>query len=185
MKQETEAEWSTPHHDAIFGWMNRRFRTRMHDAFHPTAVSPSRGGATPVDRPRLCVPTPDARTVYASRGLMSRLVEHWKTLKHGTPGRRFYDFHRARVERRGRGWPAERVLTLALGVLLLLGGLAIGWLPGPGGFIGIIGAALLGSESRRVAKLLDRIELGLRGAWRFLRYRVFRRPQPEGRGPGD
>jgi hypothetical protein len=116
---------------------------------------------------------------------MGRLAKDWKTLRHGTPGRRFYDFHKARAERRGEGWPLERVLTCAVGIILLLGGLAIGWLPGPGGFIGVIGAALLGAESLRVAKLLDRAELKLRGAWRFLRHRVFRRPQPEGEGPRD
>jgi hypothetical protein len=113
---------------------------------------------------------------------MGRMARDWKTLKEGTPGRRFYDFHRARAARRGEGWPLERVLTLAVGIILLLGGLAIGWLPGPGGFIGIIGAALLGAESLRVAKFLDRMELKIRAAWRFLRHRVFRRPQP-GDGP--
>ena len=117
---------------------------------------------------------------------MGRLAKDWKTLKRGTPGRRFYDLHRARAERRGKGWPLERVLTFAVGIILLLGGLAIGWLPGPGGFIGIIGAALLGAESLRVARLFDRTELKLRAAWRFLRHRVFgRRPPAEAAGPPD
>jgi hypothetical protein len=76
-------------------------------------------------------------------------------------------------------------LTLAIGTILLLGGLAIGWLPGPGGFIGIIGAALLGAESLRVAKLMDRIELRVRDAWRFVRHRVLGRPSEEGGTSGD
>ena len=116
---------------------------------------------------------------------MGRLAKDWKTLKHGTPGRRFYDFHRARAQRRGDGWPLERVLTFGGGIVLLVGGLAIGWLPGPGGFVGVIGAALIAAESLRVAKLLDRVELKLRAAWRFLRDRVLRRPQTEGEGPPD
>ena len=42
-------------------------------------------------------------------------------------------------------------------------GLAIGWLPGPGGFLAILGLALLGTELRPLARLLDRCELFVRG----------------------
>jgi hypothetical protein len=73
---------------------------------------------------------------------MTAIAKDWRTLRYGTPGRRFYDFHHARGERRGEGWPLERILMLAVGTILLLGGLAIGWLPGPGGFVGIIGAVV-------------------------------------------
>jgi len=111
---------------------------------------------------------------------MTAIAKDWRTLRYGTPGRRFYDFHHARSERRGEGWPLERILTLAVGIVVLLGGLAIGWLPGPGGFVGIIGAALLGAESLRVAKLMDRLELRLRDAWRFVRHRVLGRLSEEG-----
>jgi hypothetical protein len=77
------------------------------------------------------------------------------------------DFHQARCKRRAGGWPLERVLTLVIGTVLLLGGLAIGWLPGPGGFIAVFGAALLGVEWLRVAMFLDRCETY---AWSFLRF---------------
>jgi hypothetical protein len=98
--------------------------------------------------------------------------EDWKRLVHGRPGRRFLDFHQARCKRRAGGWPLERILTLVIGTLLLVGGLAIGWLPGPGGFIGIFGAALLGVEWLRVARLLDRCEMILWDAFRFARRRL-------------
>jgi len=104
--------------------------------------------------------------------MASALTRDWKQLRHGKPGTRFVDFYRARAERRSDGWPLERILTVVLGVILLVGGLAIGWLPGPGGFVAVIGAALLGAESRRIAKLLDRIEARLREVWRSLRRRL-------------
>jgi hypothetical protein len=116
---------------------------------------------------------------------MTAIAKDWRTLRDGTPGRRFYDFHHARNERRGEGWALERIVTLVLGTVLLLGGLAIGWLPGPGGVIGVLGAALLGAESLRVAKLMDRIELRLRDAWRFVKHRVLGRPSTEGPRSGD
>jgi hypothetical protein len=103
--------------------------------------------------------------------------EDWKRLVHGRPGRRFLDFHQARCKRRAGGWPLERVLTLVVGTLLLVGGLAIGWLPGPGGFIGIFGAALLGVEWLRIARLLDRCEMLVWDGVRFVRRRLGARRQ--------
>jgi hypothetical protein len=96
------------------------------------------------------------------------LSEDWSRIWRGKPGRRFVDFHQARCRRRAGGWPLERVVTLVLGTLLTAGGLAIGWLPGPGGFLAILGAALLGVEWLRVAQLLDRCERGLWAGWRYL-----------------
>jgi hypothetical protein len=111
------------------------------------------------------------------KSLKKILAKDWKQLRHGKPGRRFCDFYRARAERRAEGWPLERVLILVVGIGMLLGGLAIGWLPGPGGFVGVIGAALLGAESKTIAKLLDWVESRLRDAWRFFRKRVLHRPR--------
>ena len=99
---------------------------------------------------------------------VSGLKREWGRLKQGKPGKRFMDFHRSRCERWAGTWPLERILTLGIGIVLLVGGLAIGWLPGPGGFIGVIGAALVGVEWLPMAKTLDWVELRLRGAWRFL-----------------
>ena len=105
---------------------------------------------------------------------MSTLAKDLKQLTHGRPGRRFVDFHQVRCKRRSGGWPLERVVTLSLGIGLVVVGLAIGWLPGPGGFLAIIGAAVLGIEWMRVAKLLDKIELFARGLWRSIRRRLGR-----------
>jgi len=111
------------------------------------------------------------------KSLSKILAKDWKQLRHGKPGSRFIDFYRARADRRAEGWPLERVLILAAGIGMVVGGLAIGWLPGPGGFVAVIGAALLGAESRTIAKVLDYVEARLRDAWRFFRHRVLHRPQ--------
>lgn len=116
---------------------------------------------------------------------MSKLVQDWRRLRYGTPGRRFYDFHHARTERRGEGWPAERVLTITVAIVLIAGGAAIGWLPGPGGFVALIGGALLGAESLRMSKLLDRLEVRSRDAWDFMRARLGGRRRPGGAPPRD
>lgn len=52
-----------------------------------------------------------------------------------------------------------RPLRVTAGVVLILTGVAIGWLPGPGFIIlALPGALLVASEWRRAALLLDRVE---------------------------
>lgn len=57
-------------------------------------------------------------------------------------------------------------ILIALGLIAI--GLLIGWLPGPGGVLAIIGLALLATQFRWVAICLDWIELMMRRIFRAL-----------------
>jgi hypothetical protein len=75
--------------------------------------------------------------------------------------RRFLDRYEQRLEERARGSvsPYSRPLRLGTGTFLILAGIAIGWLPGPGFIIlAFPGALLVASEWRRGAIMLDRVE---------------------------
>ena len=89
---------------------------------------------------------------------MRRLRELWLELARGTPGRRFRDrYHRHDGVR--------HAALLAIGVAAIIVGLILMVTPGPGlVFVGV-GAALVATESRRAAELLDRLELFLRRFW--------------------
>ena len=65
--------------------------------------------------------------------------------------------------------PAVRLGPWLVAIVLIVGGLAIGWLPGPGGFIAIFGLAIVAMEFRFVAVGLDRMERLGRDAWAWLR----------------
>ncbi|MGD9691357.1 MAG: PGPGW domain-containing protein [Phycisphaerales bacterium] len=91
--------------------------------------------------------------------------EYWECLRDGEPGERFRGFYDFRRDRRPSAFSASRILTLVVAVALVLGGLAIGWLPGPGGFVAIFGIALLATEFRPLASLLDEMETVGRGVW--------------------
>jgi hypothetical protein len=69
-------------------------------------------------------------------------------------------YERRRAERAaGRHHPLKRPIRVTVGVALILGGVAIGWLPGPGFVIlAFPGALLVASEWRRAALLMDRVE---------------------------
>ena len=97
--------------------------------------------------------------------MLKRLREIWAALKAGEPGRRFQDRHRRIRERRGK-----RVSRSVIGTGLVLTGIVLLFLPGPGTLLLIAGAGLLGGESLAVARMLDRLELRVRDlAHRFRR----------------
>lgn len=69
-------------------------------------------------------------------------------------------YERRRAERAaGRHHPLKRPIRVTIGVVLILVGVAIGWLPGPGFVVfAFPGALLVASEWRRAALMMDRVE---------------------------
>lgn len=98
---------------------------------------------------------------------MATIRQYATSLKDGEPGRRFQDLYAFRQE--DPPTPAVRVGLWLVAVVLIVGGAAIGWLPGPGGFIAIFGLAIVGMEFQFVATTLDRLERLGRDAWAWLR----------------
>lgn len=94
--------------------------------------------------------------------MLDALATYWHRLKSGEPGQRFLDVFRLRTERRNEGHMRSRALFTGGGLLLILIGAGIGWLPGPGGVLAVLGVALVAAESRSVARTLDWVELRLR-----------------------
>ncbi len=89
-------------------------------------------------------------------------------LKRGKSGTRFLEFYDFRKANRPPGFSMARVLTIFFGLVLVIGGASIGWLPGPGGFVAIFGLALLAQEFRPMAKALDWCEPKLLALWNWL-----------------
>lgn len=111
--------------------------------------------------------------------MVARLKQGWRELRRGEPGRRF----RARYERRRlRSGTAGKCLMCALGVLIVLVGIVLLPLPGPGMLIVAFGALLMAEGSLTIAKGLDALELRVRPlVLRLLNSRNWRRP-PERSG---
>ncbi len=91
--------------------------------------------------------------------MWKQLKKDYRVLKHGHSGNRFRNFQRYKQEHQDSAM--HRVTVCLIAVMLIVVGLAIGWLPGPGGFIAIVGVALLAPYVPGVPSLLDRIELTL------------------------
>ena len=90
------------------------------------------------------------------------LKRQWAQLRSARPGRRFQDrYERNRNARAGKSvW--NRFVEPVLGIVLVLGGIALLFIPGPGLPLLFIGAGLLASRSRAVAMAMDWIELHVR-----------------------
>jgi hypothetical protein len=116
---------------------------------------------------------------------MATIRHYARRLKDGEPGRRFLDLYEFR--KKDPPAPAARAGLWLMALLLIGGGAAIGWLPGPGGFIAIFGLAIVAMEFRFMAVTLDYLERLGREAWARLRgkktKKTKRSPLPAGNRP--
>jgi hypothetical protein len=112
--------------------------------------------------------------------VLAALKEDIRQLRGGKSGTRFCDFYEFRLQHRRPGFSPARAVTIFMGLALTIGGASIGWLPGPGGFVAILGLALLAQEFRPMAVVLDWCEPKLRSAWNWV-VRTWRRLSSIGR----
>jgi hypothetical protein len=107
--------------------------------------------------------------------VLDKIKRSWSELAQATAGKRFEERYE---QMRGRGTPASRALKAAAAVALIIAGLAMLFVPGPGSLAILAGGALIAEQSLTVARLLDRTEVGIRKihasavlAWRRFRSR--------------
>src|ERR671912_945123 len=99
--------------------------------------------------------------------MIGRAKQNWQEFKESKSGQRFQDRYRRRQESE-HGWTDPRRLFYVVGGLLLaVGSLAFGVLPGPGMLTFFLGVGMIAGEFRPVARLLDRSEVRARelGRW--------------------
>ncbi len=99
--------------------------------------------------------------------MIARTKQSWGRFRASEPGQRFQDRYRRRQESE-HGWTDPRRLFYVVGGLILaLGSLAFGVLPGPGMLTFFVGVGMIAGEFRPVARLLDWAEVRARefGRW--------------------
>lgn len=100
--------------------------------------------------------------------MIQRLKTGWRELRHGEPGRRFRDRYERR-RRQGRHGGARKWVVIVAGALIVLAGIVLLPLPGPGIPIVALGALLMAEESRGMAHALDALERRARALYERLR----------------
>jgi hypothetical protein len=105
--------------------------------------------------------------------MIARAKRSWQRFAASEPGHRFQDRYRHRQQSE-QGWKDPWRLFYVLGGLIVaLGSLAFGVLPGPGTLTFFVGVGMIAGEFRPVARLLDWAEVRVRefgwwvgGLWR-------------------
>ena len=93
--------------------------------------------------------------------MIGRLKASWRELRRGEPGRRFRDRHERR-RKQGRHGGARKWSVIVAAALIVLAGIALLPLPGPGMLVVAAGALIMAEESRLVAGALDALEVRVR-----------------------
>jgi hypothetical protein len=99
--------------------------------------------------------------------MLARTKEEWRRFKASEPGHRFQERYRRRQQSE-RGWrDPRRIFYVVGGVIVAVGSLVLGVLPGPQTLTFLVGVGMIASEGRPVARLLDWAEVRARkfGRW--------------------
>ena len=92
--------------------------------------------------------------------MIERAKSAWREFSQAKPGQRFKERYRRRQQKRGH--IITRILLIVFGVILTLGSIVLGPLPGAGFGTAFLGLAILGGELLPVARFLDWAEVRLR-----------------------
>ena len=101
--------------------------------------------------------------------MMGRTKESWRRFEASKPGHRFQERYRRRQESE-HGWrdPAK-LFYLVGGLIIAVGSLLLGVLPGLGTLTFFIGLGMIAGEFRPLARLLDWAEVRVRKLARWVR----------------
>ena len=94
--------------------------------------------------------------------MIASMKRSWRRFKGSKPGHRFQDRYRRRQQSE-HGWRDPSRLFYVVGELVLaVGSLLLGVLPGPGALTFFLGLGMIAGEFRPVARLLDWAEVWAR-----------------------
>ena len=98
--------------------------------------------------------------------MIGRTKRSWRLFGASRPGHRFQERYRRQQASEG-GWrDPKRLFFVVGGLVVALGSLVLGVLPGPGTLTFFLGLAMIAGEFYPVARLMDWAEVGLRRAAR-------------------
>ena len=102
--------------------------------------------------------------------MFGRTKESWRRFKASKPGHRFQERYRRRQESE-HGWRDPRkLLYVVVGLIIAVGSLVLGVLPGPGTLTFFVGVGMIAGEFRPVASLLDWAEVRVRKPARWIKH---------------
>jgi uncharacterized protein (TIGR02611 family) len=93
----------------------------------------------------------------------------WQAFRRSQPGYRFQERYNRRQQTTSGPFDPKNVVYLLAGIAIIVVGVVLAPIPGPGGIIAFVGLALIGAEFLPIARALDWGELRIRGVVRWAR----------------
>src|ERR687893_285 len=99
--------------------------------------------------------------------MIARTKQNWQEFKESKPGHRFQDRYRRRQESEHSWKDPRRLFYVVGGLVVAVGSLVLGVLPGPGTLTFFVGLGMIAGEFRPIARLLEWAEVRARelGRW--------------------
>lgn len=94
--------------------------------------------------------------------LTAQLRRRWQKIKAIPPGKRFQERYYRRQNKREQRSQLKKIVLMLFGVAIILFGMFLWFVPGPGWLTIFVGAAIIAGESLIIARLLDWLEVKLR-----------------------
>lgn len=101
--------------------------------------------------------------------MISRIKKSWRHLAAFEPGTRFVESYRE--HHAAQRSPAYRIGLFTLAIVIIAMGLIALPAPGPGTLVLALGLGIMARESLGLARVLDRVELKARSAWKRVKAR--------------
>ena len=104
---------------------------------------------------------------HDASGMIGKTKEGWRQFETSKPGHRFQDRYRRQQASEHGGRDPRRLFYVVGGLIIAVGSLLFGVLPGPGTLTFFVGLGMIAGEFRLVARLLDWVEVRTRklGRW--------------------
>jgi hypothetical protein len=98
-----------------------------------------------------------------------RFRKNWRELRRGRPGHRFRGWYERAQRKKPRFRLARRIALIISAALCFAIGVVLAVMPGPAFVFFILAGGLLATESKTIARLMDRIEVLVREIWSWVK----------------
>jgi uncharacterized protein (TIGR02611 family) len=111
------------------------------------------------------------RALVERRNMFDGSKQSYRVFKEADEGKRFLALYEHRERKRRGAIPIGKLLNIGIGAVVIVVGVILTPIPGPGLTVITIGAAIMGTEFRLTARLFDRAEVKLHRGWHAVKKR--------------
>ena len=90
--------------------------------------------------------------------MFNKIINQWHTIRNSPPGQRFQERYRQQQAKRTAGSHVKKHAAMFSGCAIILFGMFLWFIPGPGWITIFVGAGVIAGESISIARILDWVD---------------------------